>query len=51
MLAWLSDLGFTVSAFGEYKYMIYAAAVAISVLMISSIVSVIFGVIVGVFNK
>lgn len=49
MISWLESIGLSLSS--EYGYIVYTTACVLAVMVVSSIVSCIFGVVLGIFNK
>lgn len=49
MIEWLQSIGISLTS--EYGYIVYTTACVLAVIVVSSIVSCIFGVVLGIFNK
>ena len=49
MIEWLQSIGLSLNS--DYGYIVYTTACVLAVIVVSSIVSCIFGVVLGIFNK
>lgn len=49
MIDWLNSIGLSLTS--EYGYIVYTTACVLAVMVISSIVSCIFGTVLGIFSK
>lgn len=49
MIAWLESIGLSLTS--EYGYIVYTTACIIAVIIVSSVVSCIMGVVFGIFSK
>ena len=49
MIDWLQSIGLSLTS--EYGYIVYTNACVLAVMIVSSIISCVFGVVLGIFSK